>query len=742
MDTGKGIIREIPKGLLKWYDFRDGGKVLYIGNREDGLAEMLGEASLKVTCMTAQETVESEYIGDSLGKYDYIVAIERLEEQPEPVRYLAAWKKMLCRDGRLLLGMNNRYGLRYFCGDRDPYTGCNFDGIENYRRISVTGGDGFQGRCYNRNEIREMLTKAGWGNFKMYAVLPDLRHPQLIYAEDYLPNEELASRLFPMYHSTDTIFLEEECFYTGLAENGMFHTMANTFLIECPKEGAFSDVRHVTLSMERGREHALMTIIRGNDTVEKRAVYPEGEAHLKSMADNTADLKKHGIAVVDAKLEENRIIMPFVKGKTAQSYLKELLMEDREQFILQMDRLRDLAMRSSDIVEEDKKDGKGALLRKGYLDLVPLNSFYIEGEYVFYDQEFYIEDCPANVVIARMVMSLYFGNVEMEELLPSSFFMERYGLTAQLKLWQKIENGFLDKLRPKELYPYYGQNLRDYRMLLLNRRRMNFSAEDYQRYFVDIFDKVATRKLILFGAGKVAGKFLELYHNEYPVYAIIDNNKARWGERIGGITIHSPDLLEKLQHGEYKVLICIKDFLPVMRQLNQMRVTEYGVFDPTMDYPRARALKTPVEMAPQRKKFHVGYIAGVFDLFHIGHLNLLKRAKEQCDYLIVGVVTDDRTERIKGRAPVVPFAERIEIVRACRYVDEAVEIPTNYGETRDAYGLYHFDCQFSGNDHIDDPHWIREKEFLEEHGAEMVFFPYTEGTSSTMLREVLQGKLK
>ena len=139
------------------------------------------------------------------------------------------------------------------------------------------------------------------------------------------------------------------------------------------------------------------------------------------------------------------------------------------------------------------------------------------------------------------------------------------------------------------------------------------------------------------------------------------------------------------------------------------------------------------------KFFQVGYVAGVFDLFHIGHLNLLKAAKEQCSYLIVGVVTDERTERIKGRKPVVPFRERLEIIASCRYVDKAVEIPTDYGDSRDMLGVYHFDCQFSGNDHAGDPHWAREREFLKENGAEMIYFPYTEGTSSTMLREVLQG---
>ncbi|MDE7014755.1 MAG: adenylyltransferase/cytidyltransferase family protein [Kineothrix sp.] len=142
-----------------------------------------------------------------------------------------------------------------------------------------------------------------------------------------------------------------------------------------------------------------------------------------------------------------------------------------------------------------------------------------------------------------------------------------------------------------------------------------------------------------------------------------------------------------------------------------------------------------------QKKYHVGYISGVFDLFHVGHLNMFKRAKEQCDYLIVGVVTDDGVRNFKKVEPFVPFEERIEMVRSCRYVDEAVEIPLEYNDTREAYKLYHFDCQFSGSDYIDRPAWISNREFLERNGSELVFFPYTESTSSSKMKALIEKKL-
>lgn len=135
------------------------------------------------------------------------------------------------------------------------------------------------------------------------------------------------------------------------------------------------------------------------------------------------------------------------------------------------------------------------------------------------------------------------------------------------------------------------------------------------------------------------------------------------------------------------------------------------------------------------KKYKVGYTTGVFDMFHIGHLNILKRAKEQCDYLIVGVSTDEVVQSYKNKTPIIPFAERIAIVQELKCVDRAV--PQTGMDKMEAWKKYHFDALFHGSDWKGSDMYNKMIEEFSEVGVDVVFLPHTEGVSSTLLSEVL-----
>ena len=132
----------------------------------------------------------------------------------------------------------------------------------------------------------------------------------------------------------------------------------------------------------------------------------------------------------------------------------------------------------------------------------------------------------------------------------------------------------------------------------------------------------------------------------------------------------------------------------------------------------------------------IGYTTGVFDLFHVGHLNILKRAKEQCDYLVVGVTVDELVA-YKGKKAFIPFEERCAIVEAIKYVDKVV--PQTSMDKMEAWNNLHFHKMFVGDDWKGTDTWNHWEEEFAKVGVEIVYFPYTTKTSSTELRTALQS---
>ena len=136
------------------------------------------------------------------------------------------------------------------------------------------------------------------------------------------------------------------------------------------------------------------------------------------------------------------------------------------------------------------------------------------------------------------------------------------------------------------------------------------------------------------------------------------------------------------------------------------------------------------------RRVKIGYLSGTFDLFHVGHLNLLRRAKQQCDYLIVGV---HGSGAWKGKETFIPLEERKQIVAACKYVDKVVDSCT---EDSDAWNLWHYDKLFVGSDYKGTERFNRYEEFFKDKGVEIVYFPYTHSTSSTQIRKTILLKTK
>lgn len=138
----------------------------------------------------------------------------------------------------------------------------------------------------------------------------------------------------------------------------------------------------------------------------------------------------------------------------------------------------------------------------------------------------------------------------------------------------------------------------------------------------------------------------------------------------------------------------------------------------------------------EKKKYKIGYTSGVYDMFHIGHLNILRRAKEMCDYLIVGVSTDECVFSYKNKTPIIPYEQRVAIVEAIKYVDEVV--PQETMDKLQFLKSRHFDVMFHGDEWKNTELYNHYEDEFARYGAKIEYLPHTDGISSSILRKKIR----
>lgn len=196
------------------------------------------------------------------------------------------------------------------------------------------------------------------------------------------------------------------------------------------------------------------------------------------------------------------------------------------------------------------------------------------------------------------------------------------------------------------------------------------------------------------------------------------------------------ELLEGLA-GEIVEHLCSRDtlFIPQYEETFKAVLERYHN-DPHEYGLHSYQYKKDSGRLDNNRRVKIGYLSGTFDLFHVGHLNLLRRAKQQCDYLIVGVHDSGAW---KGKETFIPFEERMQIVGSCKYVDKVVQ---SCREDSDAWDLWHYDRLFVGSDYKGTERFNRYEEYFKDKGVEIVYFPYTQSTSSTQIRKTVMLKTK
>ncbi len=636
----------LRESLFNWYEFLPEGDLLELNAGRGALTGLFCDRCRSVTALTAPENEAdlrrryedrknltiltgsyTEQKEDFFGAFDYVIVTGLLEKEDDPAGALHSWIRFLKEDGRFLLTVENRFGLKYFCGAADPFTGIPFDGPNGYFK----GSD--RGKCLSRDEICLLLDREEGLGYRFFYPVPDSRMPQMIFSDEYMKGVNAAERLVDYNYEDPHMLVLEHRIFSRMIDAGALPFLADSFLIEAGRKDNLSDIIYAVTTGDRGPVYSCATTIRRNGTVRKRPLCPEGESNIRSLQGLTEELLKRRVPVVQTRMDRDQygifLEMPYISAESLSSAVHRLAGEDPQACIRIFDEIFHwicLATVPSEKAAEDPEESR-LILKKAFLDLAPCNGFYIgDGSLLFYDQEFVLEDCPLTFAMYRTLKYCYLSDPGLEDRIPLRGLQKRYGISED------------DAAEFEEKEDVFIRSVRD--------------LERYQQLF-------------------------------------------QWAR---------PD------HDQIR-----------SEQIRLMR-------------PAAEAGKDRTEEKPYR----TGYVPGVFDLFHVGHLNLLEKCKERCDYLIVGVLTDELVEYYKGHGCVISWEDRARILEALEIVDEVIPVDFSNTDKLDAWEQLHYDCHFSGDDHLG--HWDDIMEALRERGSNMEFFPYTQGVSSTRIRRELEEK--
>lgn len=489
-------LSSLRTGLLSWYPFRKDAKLLEIGAGFGALTGLLCDKCAEVTATERSAHRASAiarrwgskgnlhvYAGEwseiSFGKkFDYIVITGIMEracggsgDRNDYAGYLKKVSGLLKEDGRLLLAVDNRLGLKYFCGAKESHGGKPFEGISHYPQ-------GTRGYSFSREELKDIVKRAGFSRMQFYYPLPDYKMPQLIYSDDYLPEQNLKERLIPYYLEHNTLVASEQELYRDVVENGAFPFFANSFFVECSREEIDADrVIYAAVSTDRGKERGYATTIWKDGTVRKTPLFPEGKENAVRLYGNIKDLEQHQIPVVEhTKRPDGSLELPFVPWPTLSNYIKEIIREDQAEFLSLIDKIYDYILKASEEVPTEEnalafklgepsikaKDFSsspenpdfGPILKKAYMELIPLNCFYNPDtkEFLYFDQEFVRENYPAKYVLFRAIHYIYCFTPNAEQYCPRQKLIEKYGMGDTWDIYMQEEHRFLDEVRNHRKY--------------------------------------------------------------------------------------------------------------------------------------------------------------------------------------------------------------------------------------------------------------------------------------------------
>lgn len=451
--------------ILNWYPFNSNKSILIIGKNQKELYNMLNEKNENLTYI-------QEYTQDSLTnlKFDYIILIGILENWKDVVKIDIKLKQLLKNlsnslneNGKILLAIDNKFGIRFFSGNPEKILNRKFESLIGY------SNEPEKIESFTKSKLENMLSQLNL-NYRFYYPLPDYKLPNVIFTDDQLPEYNSIDKYYPYYEkNSEIIFNEIDVFREILkSDKEMFTFFTNSFLVEISKGECNKEYKYISFNNIRKKDYQLITKI-SNTYVEKQTVTQEAQKHYDNIKENIKILNENNIKTVDY-IENDIIKSKYINQEfLLNNVLTQKLEEGNEkEFYDIIDKYLDIIsinlsqedyektiFKKYDIEIEDKNILKDLhFLKNGLWDMTFKNCFYINNEFLFFDQEWEEDNLPVEYILYRSI--LY--TISLRRYIKIEKLYEKYNLTKFIDLFEKLDNKLQETIRDNKTWEFYSEN--------------------------------------------------------------------------------------------------------------------------------------------------------------------------------------------------------------------------------------------------------------------------------------------
>lgn len=477
------------QNILNWYSFKKEDNILEIGGDLGQITHTFIKQCKEVTTVEPNlikakaiakryenipniEVIAGNFLNIKLEKkFNYIVligSIARVEEimgqDMKLAEMIKKLEKYLEENGKFLIAVDNKFGLRYFAGNPDNILNKKFQSIIGYHNEPK------KIETFTKSRLERKLQEIGYQT-NFYYPLPDYKMPNVIFTEAQLPKYNNVDKYNPYYTENSTIIINEIDAFREILKNdeGMFTFFANSFLVEASKKKEPIQYKYISFNNMRKETYRLITKI-SNQYVEKQEVNECSKKHYDQIKQNIRQLEKEGIKTLDYE-EDGKIRSKYIEQEFLLNNVITRALEKKQYDVVEdvmnkyinilqnntyHEQFYDNTIFAKYKIEIQNKDLIKELhfQKNGLWDMTFKNCFYIDGELYFFDQEWREENLPAEYILYRSI--LY--TISLRRFINIEDWIEKYGLIKYRALFEQLDNKLQEKIRDDKIWKFYSQD--------------------------------------------------------------------------------------------------------------------------------------------------------------------------------------------------------------------------------------------------------------------------------------------